>query len=148
MEASRDENSNLRRRIVKPVKAAVKGLIFCIVYLILQQFLSPFFGFVPGLEQIVQTFAIVYIALTIITDLTADTIFQPFLNTSKALFVIVYLILSLKTGIFSLTVESMNIVVDIRLFLIIAMLLGLLGLARAVLQAIDYASEKAEIKQI
>jgi hypothetical protein len=96
----------------------------------------------------IETFVSVYIVLIIVTELTSDTIFQHFLNTAKALFVIVYLMLSLKTGIFSLTLESMSVIVDVRLFLVIAMLLSLLGLARSVLQAIQYVNEKTELTRI
>jgi hypothetical protein len=38
--------------------------------------------------------------------------------------------------------------VDLRMFLVIAVLLSLLGLAKTVLQAINYMSEKAEITPI
>jgi hypothetical protein len=38
--------------------------------------------------------------------------------------------------------------VDLRLFLAIAVLLSLLGLAKSVLQAINYMSEKAEYPPI
>jgi hypothetical protein len=38
-----------------------------------------------------------------------------------------------------------NLTVDFRLFFVVAMLLGLLGLAKSVLQAINYVSERAEL---
>jgi hypothetical protein len=58
--------------------------------------------------------------------------------------VIGYLIFSLKGGIFSLTYENVSVMADLRLFLTIAMLLSLLGLAKSVLQAINFMNEKAE----
>lgn len=143
-----NDSKSFRKMIFKALKATTKGIIFYVVYLILWQFLAPVSEFVPGLQQMIETFVSVYIALIIVTELTSDTIFQHFLNTAKALFVIVYLMLSLKTGIFGLTLESMSIIVDVRLFLIIAMLLSLLGLARSVLQAIHYVNEKAEPTRI
>lgn len=143
--AANTNNSNLRKTIFKALKATVKGIVFYVVYLMLWQFLAPVSGFVPGLHEMIETFVSVYIALIIVADLTADTIFQHFFNAAKALFVIFYLMLSLKTGIFTLTLETMSVTVDIRLFLVIAMLLSLLSLARSIMQAINYVDEKAEL---
>lgn len=143
-----DNSKNLRKTIFKALKATIKGIVFYVVYLILWQFLAPVSEFVPSFHQMIETFVSVYIALVIVADLTSDTIFQHFFNTAKALFVIVYLMLSLKTGIFGLTLETMSVIVDVRLFLVIAMLLSLLGLARSVMQAINYVNEKAELTHI
>jgi hypothetical protein len=57
-----------------------------------------------------------------------------------------YLILSLNGGLFGVTFENVSLLVDLRVFLVVAMLLSLLGLAKSVLQAINYMSEKAEPK--
>jgi len=58
------------------------------------------------------------------------------------------LIFSLKSGIFGLTFQNVSLIVDLRVFLAIAMLLSLLGLAKSVLQAINYMNEKAEYTSI
>jgi ABC-type proline/glycine betaine transport system permease subunit len=47
-----------------------------------------------------------------------------------------------------MTYEGVSLMVDLRLFIIIAMLLGLLGLGKSVLQAINFLSQKAEHIQI
>jgi len=90
----------------------------------------------------------VYILLMIVGELTSGTIFQYFFSVAKALFVIGYLIFSLNGGILSLTFQNVSLMVDLRLFLAIAMLLSLLGLAKSVLQAVNYMSEKAEYTRI
>jgi F0F1-type ATP synthase assembly protein I len=142
-------NTNLKRKnpaiLRRALKATAEGAILYAVYFVLSQFLAPLSEFVPGFQQIVETFVTVYIILIIVAELTSGSILQHFFNATKALFVIAYLMVSLGTGIFSLAFQGLNFVVDIRLFLIMAMLLGLVGLAKSVLQTINYVNEKAEL---
>lgn len=142
-------NTKLKRKnpaiLRKALIATAEGAILYAVYFVLSQFLAPLSEFVPGFQQIVETFVTVYIILIIVAELTSGSILQHFFNAAKALFVIAYLMVSLGTGIFSLTFQGLNFVVDIRLFLVIAMLLGLVELAKSVLQTINYVNEKAEL---
>jgi hypothetical protein len=96
----------------------------------------------------IETFFIIYTVLMIIGNLTSGTIYQHFFNAAKALFVIGYLLFSLGGGVFSAYFENISLIMNLRMFLVIAVLLSLLGLARTVLQAINYMSEKAEITPI
>jgi hypothetical protein len=134
----------IRKNVPKIVKAAVKATVVCVAYFILVQFLEPISTIIPGLQQMIQTFVIVYVVLMIISDLASGTLFQHVFNAAKSLFVVVYLVFFLNEGIFPYTFENVNLIVDLRLFLVIAMLLGLLGLAKSVLQAINYVSERVE----
>jgi len=143
-----DANNDFKKRVrnftFKALKATVKGILFYGIYFVLWMFVAPISEMVPSFQQMIETFVMVYILLIIIGELTSGTIFQYFFNVAKALFVIGYLIFSLKGGIFGLTFQNVSLMVDLRLFLVIAMLLGLLGLAKSVLQAINYMNEKAE----
>jgi hypothetical protein len=139
---------NLRGIVFRALKAAIKGILFYIIYFVLSQLLAPVSTLVPGLQQMIETFFIVYIVLMIVGDLTSGTIYQHFFNAAKALFVIGYLLFSLRGGVFGTSFENVSLMVDLRLFLVIAVLLSLLGLAKTVLQAINYMSEKAEITPI
>ena len=132
----------------KALKAAIKGILFYVIYFILTQLLAPVSTLVPGLQQMIETFFIVYIVLMIVGDLTSGTIYQHFFNAAKALFVIGYMLFSLGGGVFGTSFENVSLMVDLRMFLVIAVLLSLLGLAKTVLQAINYMSEKAEITPI
>lgn len=147
-----DTGNNFKKKIwnftFKALKATVKGILFYAIYFVLWMFLAPISDMVPGFQQMIETFVIVYILLIIIGELTSGTIFQYFFNVAKALFVIGYLIFSLNGGIFGLTFQNVSLMVDLRLFLAIAMLLSLLGLAKSVLQAINYMNEKAEYTRI
>jgi hypothetical protein len=134
----------MHKNVLKVVKAAVKAAIVIVIYAILIQFLAPVSSIIPSLQQMIQAFIIVYVVLMIISDLASGTLFQHVFNAAKALFVLVYLVFFLNAGIFEYTVGSLSLTVDLRLFLVISMLLGLLGLAKSVLQAINYVSERAE----
>lgn len=143
-EEKKDSNKCLREFLFKAIKASTKGLIFYVIYLVLSMFLAPVSETVPNIQQIVEIFVVVYICLMIIGELTSGTIFQHFFNAAKALFTILYLALSLNGGIVGITVQDVNLAVDLRLFLAVAMLLGLLGLAKSVLQAINFLNQKTE----
>ncbi|MGD0979755.1 MAG: hypothetical protein ABR962_11535 [Candidatus Bathyarchaeia archaeon] len=143
-----DTRTTLKKRRVilrRALKATVEGVVLYVVYFLLSQFLAPLSEFVPGFQQMVETFVMAYIVLIIIAELTAGSIFQHIFNAGKALFIIAYLMVAFGTGIFSLTIQGVNFVVDIHLFLLISMLLALLGLAKSVIQTIDYVNEKTEL---
>jgi hypothetical protein len=148
VDTNNDFKTKLRNFTFKALKATVKGILFYGIYFVLWMFLASISEIVPGFQQMVETFVMVYILLIIIGELTSGTIFQYFFNVAKALFVIGYLIFSLKGGIFGLTLQNVSLMVDLRLFLAIAMLLSLLGLAKSVFQAINYMNEKAEYTRI
>ena len=143
-----DTGNNFKKKIrnftFKALKATVKGILFYAIYFVLWMFLAPISDMVPGFQQMIETFVMAYILLMIVGELASGTIFQYFFNVAKALFVIGYLIFSLNGGIFGLTFQNVSLMVDLRLFLAIAMLLSLLGLAKSVLQAINYMNEKVE----
>jgi len=143
-----DNKTKLRQITFKALKATVKGILFYAAYLLLWMFLAPLSQLIPGFQQIIETFVIVYIILMIVGDLTSGTIFKHFFDAAKALFIICYLILSLKGGIFSLSYENLSLIVDLRPLIAIVTLLSLLGFAKSVLQAINFLNEKAERLQI
>jgi len=147
-----DADSDFKRKVrnftFKALKATVKGILFYALYFVLWTFVAPISEMIPGLQQMIETFIMVYVFLIIVSELASGTIFQFFFNAAKALFTIGYLILSLKGGTMGMTIENVNLVVDLRIFLAIAMLLSLLGLAKSILQAVNFMSEKAECTSI
>jgi hypothetical protein len=146
---SNNDNKRTYRNIVfKALKATAKGIIFYVIYLLIWSFLAPVSELIPGFQQMIEIFVMVYITLMIVGELASGTIYQYFFNVAKALFVIGYLIYSLGGGIFGMTFQNVNLMIDLRLFLAVATLLGLLGLAKSILQAVNYMSEKAEYGRI
>ena len=150
MEAEEGTNlkPRIRKNIFKVLKTTIKAVIIGVIYVLLLQVLAPASVMIPGLQEIVATFVIVYVVLMVVGDLTSGTIFQHFFNGAKSLFVIGYLIFSLNSGILDYTFGNVNLIIDVRLFLIVAMLLGLLGLAKSIPQAINYVNEKVELTSV
>ena len=144
-----DGRSNRKHRIWKRIfrilKTTAKVVIVGIIYLILSQFLAPASVMIPGLQDMIATFLIIYVVLMVVCDLTSGSILQHFFSGAKSLFVIAYLIFSLNSGILEYTFGSVNLMIDLRLFLVVAMLLEMLGLAKSVMQGINFMNEKAEL---
>jgi uncharacterized ion transporter superfamily protein YfcC len=144
VEKKKEPKSRLRRITVNVMKAIIKSVIFYVVYYFLWTLFAPASQFIPGLQTMFETFFIIYIILMIVGELTNGTIYHYFFSGAKTLFVISYMIMSLGGGIIGLSYENISLLVDLRLFVVIAMLLGTLGLAKSVLQAINFMNEKAE----
>ena len=146
------EDSSYRKKMRKTVftiaKTVIKTAIVCILYVILSQVLAPLSPLIPGLQQMLQTFIIVYVALMIVSNLTSGTVFQHIFGAARCGFVMAYLIVSLNSGIFDYTFGSVSLMVDLRMFLVIVMMLEMLGLAKSVILAIDFMSQKAELIRI
>ncbi|MEM3696499.1 MAG: hypothetical protein QXQ94_03205 [Candidatus Bathyarchaeia archaeon] len=143
-----DNKNKLKQMTFKALKATVKGILFYAAYILLWMFLAPLSELIPGFQQIIETFVIVYIILMIVGELTSGTIFKHFFDAAKALFVICYLILSLKGGIFGVTYQNLSLTVDFRPLIAIVTLISLFGFAKSILQAINFLNEKAERLQI
>lgn len=124
--------------------ATLKAILIYLLYFAVSPFILPLLTVVPGVAETVEVFIAVFIVLMFLGDLTAGTIYNCFFNTGRALFVIAYLIFSIGDGIFSTSFERFNLSVDLTLLYTIAAMLSLLGLAKTVLQAIDFMSERAE----
>jgi hypothetical protein len=148
MDEANDNAKKARKILFNALKATIKAVIVYAIYFVIWMFAAPISQTIPGFQQIIETFVIVYIIFIIVEELTSGTICHYFFNVAKAVFVIGYLIASLQGGIFNITVENISLVIDLRMILTIATLLGLLGLAKSVLQTINYMSEKAEPQQL
>jgi hypothetical protein len=143
------EQQKKRKNLVKDVsfrviKATVKAILVYLIYFLLAPMLSPLFGLIPGFLESIEAFIMVYIALMILGDLTAKTVFQYFFNTARALFFMAYLLLSMGNGVISTSYENFSLTVNLTLFYTVAVLLSLFGFARTILQAINFMHEKAE----
>jgi hypothetical protein len=140
-----DFRSNLRRMVFRALKATIKGVLVYAIYFVAWGFIAPVAQIVPGLQASLEAFVAVYVVLMVIGEFTSGTVYQYFFGAAKALFIVAYLIMSLNGGIMSMAFEGINLLVDLRLFLVITMILSLLGLAKSVIQAINFMSEKAEL---
>ena len=143
-----DVKKGIPKNIFRLLKTTVKVIIVIIVYVLLSQVLAPASVFIPGLQDMIATFLLVYVALMVVSDLFSGTIFQHFFSGAKSLFVIAYLIFSLNSGLLDYTFGNVNLILDVRLFLIVAMLLELVGFAKSMMQAVNFVSEKVELAAV
>ena len=143
-ETKKGSDSVLRKMVSRASKATIKGSIFYGVYFVLSQYMAPIFTLVPSFKPMIEAFVITYVVLLVAGELTRGTVFQHFLSMAKALFVVGYLMFSMGSGVFNLSMGTVNIAVDLRLILTLAVLLSLVGVAKAVLEAVNYMNEKAE----
>ena len=138
-------NTNMIREIaLRVLKASLKIALVYVIYIFVTPMLAPLSGLIPDLMISIESFVIVFVILMVLSDLTQNTIFQHFFNTTRELYVIGYLLLSMGDGFMSLSYESISLTVNLTIFYSIAVLLSLLGLARSILQAVDYMGKKAE----
>jgi hypothetical protein len=135
------------------MKAAVKAVLyFVLLYLVPSLLISQLSEFAPELfadySQLLRLFVAVVIFFVVASELTSGTIFQHAFNIGKAIILIVFFVLALGGGIISLNLNfesvPINIWADIRVYLMMLITIDLLGLAKSVLQAVNFLSEKAE----
>ena len=145
MAEQQTKSKNLVKEIsFRVAKAAVKAILVYLLYFFLAPMLAPLFEMVPGFMESLEAFVAVYIVLMILGDITAKTVFQLFFTTAQALFFMGYLLLSMGEGVFSTSYESFSLTVNLTMFYTIAVTLSLLGLAKNILQSINFMHRKAE----
>lgn len=135
------------------VKAAIKGLLYLVfLYALPMLFISQVSEIAPelfaGYGQLLNIFIAIIIFFVVAGELTSGTIFQHAFNIGKAIILIIFFVLALSGGIVSLNLNlggmNINIWVDLRIFLIMLITIDLLGLAKNILQAVNFLSEKTE----
>ncbi len=129
-------------------KAAVKAVIVFALYVFFVPLLWQISGFIPNFAETIQTFVIVYIVLMVIGELTARTILQHAFSIATSLLVMFFLIFSMGDGTVSINVQNLDVMVNVTAFFTIALALSLLGLAKSMLQTINYLARKAETSSI
>jgi len=145
--------SFIRKMLPRIAKAAVKAVLYFIfLYLVPSMLVSQLSEFAPELftnySQLLRLFVAVVIFFVVASELTSGTIFQHAFNIGKAIILIIFYVVALDGGIISvnLNLESVpiNIWADLRVYLMMLITIDLLGLAKSLLQAINFLSEKTE----
>ena len=145
MAEQQPKHKNLVKDIsFRVAKATVKAVLIYLLYFFLSPMIAPLFEMMPDLLGSIEVFVAIYIVLMILSDITSKTIFQHFFNTARALFFMGYLLLSMGNGTFSTTYENFSLSINLTMFYTIAVTLSLLGLARCILQAINFMHERTE----
>jgi hypothetical protein len=144
VEQNKNSKNTIKEITYRVLKASLKAILIYVIYVLVSPMLVPLAELVPDLMSSIESFALIFVALMFLSDLTQDTIFQYFFNTARQIYIIGYLLLSMGNGVMSLSYDNLSLTVNLTIFYGIAVLLSLLGLARSILQAIDYMGKKAE----
>lgn len=139
-----NKNSTIKEITYRVLKASLKTILIYVIYILVTPMLAPITEIVPDLMGSIEAFVIIFVALMFLSDVTENTIFQYFFNTARQIYIIGYLLLSMGDGSISLSYESLSLTINLTIFYGIAVLLSLLGLARSILQAVEYMGKKAE----
>ena len=145
--------SFLRKMLPRIVKATVKAVLyFILLYFIPTLIVSQLSAMAPEIFGVYENYLAIFAAIVIFTvvasELTAGTIFQHVFNIGRALILIVFFILALQGGIISqdIAVEPVRLhfIVDLRVYLAMLISIDLLSLAKSMLQAVSFLSERVE----
>jgi len=144
----------VRRMLPRVVKAAAKGAVYFVIFYVLPMFfVSQLSKIAPQLftdyGQLVTVFAAVAVFFVVASELLAGTIYQHALNIGKAIVFMIFIVFALNGGVVKFDVDLMetqriSIGADLRIYLLALITIDLLGLARSVIQAITFLSEKTE----
>jgi uncharacterized ion transporter superfamily protein YfcC len=143
-EEKKKQPSRVKDWAFRVAKATIKATLVYALYFLLSPYLLAISSLVPGLAETIELFVAITIVLMILSDLTAGTIYQQFLNVGRALFTIAYLVFALGDGVLNVAFENFSLTIDLTAFYAIAASLALLGLAVSIMQAINFMSERAE----
>jgi hypothetical protein len=147
---NRDLQSFLKKMIPRVLKATVKGLLWFLLLFVLPTSLLGQFEVeaLQGYTELFTTFAVVIVFFVVVSELLAGTIFKYALDVGKALAFMVFFIYALNGGfmVFDMPLQlgTARIEADLRVYLAMLLTIDFLGLARSVLQALEFLAVKAE----
>jgi len=131
------------------VKAVIKGTLwFVFLYVVPMLIISSLSEMAPEIfssyRQLLHVFVVIILFFVVASELTSGTIFQHAFNIGKALILMIFIVYALQGGIISIDIQSIRILADLRIYLFMLLAIDFLGLAKSILQAINFLSEKAE----
>lgn len=119
-------------------------LLYVLPTLLLSQLPAQADEALSGYTQLLSTFAIVIVFFVVASELLAGTIFQYALNIGKALVFMAFFIFALNGGFIAFDFEFIHIEADLRVYLAMLLTIDFVGLAKSLLQAIDFLAKKTE----
>ncbi|MDH5732232.1 MAG: hypothetical protein OEY88_00415 [Candidatus Bathyarchaeota archaeon] len=134
----------VKKLLPRILKAAFKSIIaFVLIYLIPSLLLQD--DFLPAEYKLsMNIFAVIIILFIVIVELTSGTIFQYIFSFLRVIVLIVFFIFTLGRGSITVTIEMLYIAVDLSIILAMLIFVELLGLAKTVLGAVHFLSQKNE----
>ena len=138
----------VRKNLPKAFKAALFAVITYLPMYFLSTLISPIKPFFPWYEPLTNIFAAVFIFFLVAGVFSSGTIFQYVFGVARTLVLMLFFICVLNGGIITLTMPfggaSVNIMLDVTVVLAMLVLICLLGIAKNVVQAVDFVSGKTE----
>jgi hypothetical protein len=120
-----DKKARLKKVIPRILKAAISSiLLYFIVYYVSSR-LSPYEAFFPSYRPLTGSLTAIFVILLFAVELSYGTVFHYIFSFARSLVFLIYL------------------VVDVRIFLTIVIFVLVLGLAKTVLQTINFLTGKA-----
>ena len=136
----------------KAFKAALFAVITYLPMYFLSTLISPIKPFFPWYEPLTNIFAAVFIFFLVAGVFSSGTIFQYVFGVARTLVLMLFFICVLNGGIITLTMPfggaSVNIMLDVTVVLAMLVLICLLGIAKNVVQAVDFVSGKTETEEL
>jgi hypothetical protein len=142
----------VRKILPKVFKAAFLAVITYLPMYFLSSLINPIKPFFPWYEPVTNIFAAVFIFFLVAGVFFSGTVFQYIFSVARTLVLMIFFICVLNGGIITLTVPTegapVNIILDLTVVLAMLVLVCLLGIAKNVVQAIDFVSSKAETEEM
>lgn len=150
------EKGNTKSFVRKIVPRVFKAAFLAVLTYIPMYFLSavtrPLQPFFPWYEPLTNIFAATFIIFLVVGVFSSGTIFQYVFGVARMLVLMLFFICVLNGGIVTLAVPTggvtMRIMLDLTVVLAMLVLTCLLGIAKNVIQAIDFVSGKVEQKEV
>jgi len=141
------------RKIVPGVfKAALLAVLTYLPMYFLSAFMRPLQPFFPWYEPLTNIFMATFIIFVIVGVFFSGTIFQYMFGVARMLVSMLFFICVLNGGIVTLALPiegvTVNVMLDLTVVLAMLVLTCLLGIAKNVIQAIDFVSGKVEQKEM
>ena len=130
--------------LLRTLKAGIKAFLIYVAYVIFLLLTKPIYNFVGQYSQVIDVFFITILIFTFISELSSGTIYQYMFSFSRELFIIFYFINVLNGGAIRMNVENVEFSVNLQFFILVLILMGVLGMARNTLGAINFLNEKSE----
>ena len=142
----------VKKVVLRVFKAALLAVIAYLPLYFLSTLVSPIKPFFPWYEPVTNIFAAVFIFFLVAGVFSSGTVFQYVFGVARMLALMIFFICVLNGGVISLTVPfegaSVNIMLNVTVVLAMLVLACLLGIAKNVVQAIDFVSSKVETKEL
>lgn len=129
----------------------IKGFVwFLLVYVVPIIVLSA--GTIPAdlfpeYTRLTSMFAAMIVFFVVASELLSKTVFQHTFNVARAIVLMIFFLYALNGGFVTIDLENLHMVIDLRVYLAMVLTINFLGVAKGVLQTLNFLSERTETDQ-